>query len=379
MLKQNNARWVWLSLLTLITSCTDPIEPEFEFREGLVFVEGFASTAPGASFVTINTSAIEFGVYVVNFLEGASVSFENANSGDIVPLIEIDEAYVPPPDFKVAPGEEWKLTITLPQGKRYESLIETVLEPVPISNIEVVYDSELEFREVFGGTFVPGHEVLVSFEDPPDIDNYYYWTYRTYENLDFCEKCINAIFREGECQNLSSGSAGAPYFDYACDSECWRIRFPESIAIFDDRFSNGKSTSNLSIGNLLLYTKEDMVVEVQQLSLTPKAHEYYKVLKDIIDNNNGLNAPPPAALVGNMFNPDNSEEFVFGRFTAAATTTASLFIDRTFIEEEALERRDPINFEPTLNSPFPPPATTEVPCSETRYRTAIRPELWIDQ
>ena len=367
------------AVVGFLSGCTDPIEPEFEFREGLVFVEGFASTAPGASFVTINTSAIEFGVYVVNFLEGATVSFEKVNDGESIILTEIDGTYVAPPDFRVVPGEEWKLKIVLPNGVRYESFPETVLESVPVSNLEVRYDPELEFRELFGGKFVPGHEVLVSFDDPPDRDNYYYWTYRTYENLDFCEKCFEGVFREGECQRLGPGFAGFPYFDYTCESECWRIRFPESIAVFEDEFANGKNVSNVSIGNLLLYTKEDMVVEVQQFSLTPEAYRYYKVLKDIVDNSSGLNAPPPAALVGNMFNPEDDEDFVFGRFTAAATSTAALFIDRTLIEEQPLETRDPIRLEPTFNSPLPPPPTTSAPCSETRFRTAIRPELWIDQ
>jgi hypothetical protein len=253
------------------------------------------------------------------------------------------------------------------------------LQPVPITNLEVTYDPELAFREIYGGQFVPGHEVSISFNDPADRENYYYWSYRTYENLDFCEKCYEAVFRGGGCQGLPLSTRSEPYYDYACQSDCWRIRFPESISIFDDSFSNGKSISKLAVGELLLFTREDMVVEVQQFSLTPAAYDYYKVLKDIVDNNSGLNAPPPAALVGNLFNPDNKEDFVFGRFTAAATSVESIFIDRTFIAEQPLETRDPINLEPTLNSPLPPPPTTTAPCSETRFRTAIRPDKWIVQ
>ncbi len=365
--------------LLFIYSCIDPVEPEFELREGLVFVEGFASTSPGGSFVTINRSAVEFGVYVVNFQEGANVSFERVGTGEQVPLTEIDGAYVPPEEFVVAPGEQWKLNITLANGKRYESRPENVVRPVPITNLEVQYDPEIEFREIFGGKFVPGHEVLLSFDDPPERENYYYWTYRTYENLDLCEKCRESVLREGECQPIGNLATGFPYFDYPCQTECWRIRFPESVTIFADKFSNGKSVNKLSVGNLLLYTKEDMVVEVQQISLTPDGHQYYKVLKDIVDNNSGLNAPPPAALVGNMFNPDDPEDFIFGRFTAAGTSTAAIFIDRTLISEDALETREPIELEPTLNSPFPPPATVSAPCSETKFRTAIPPNGWINR
>ncbi|WP_299532365.1 DUF4249 domain-containing protein [Ulvibacterium sp.] len=367
-------------VVALFNSCIDPIEPDFELREGLIFIEGFASTEPGVSFVSISESAIEFNVYVVNFVEGASVSFENTDNGEIVPLTEITEAYVPPEDFTVAPGESWMLNIRMPSGKRFSSQIEKVLDPVPITDLNVEYDAELEFREIFGGKFVPGHEIFVSFDDPPEEGNYYYWSYRSYENLNICEKCRESYFRNGECQPLPRNVGGLqPYYDYPCQTDCWRIRFPESIPIFQDEFSNGRAITDFSIGNALLYTKEDMVIEVQQFAISSSAHEYYKVLKDLVDNNSGLNAPPPAGLVGNMFNPEDSEEFVFGRFTAAATSAASIFIDRTFINEEALDGRDPILLEPTFNSPLPPPATISAPCGETRFRTAIRPEAWIDQ
>lgn len=367
-------------VLAITISCVDPIEPDFELREGLIFIEGFASTEPGVSFVSITESAIEFGVYVVNFVEGASANLENVDNGDIVPLVEIEEAYVPPEDFTVAPGESWKLNIRMPNGKQYTSQIETVLSPVPITNLKVQYDAELEFREIFGGRFIPGHEIFISFTDPPDAGNYYYWSYRSYENLDICEKCRESYFRDGDCQPLPRGIGGLqPYYDYPCQSDCWRIRFPESIPIFEDEFSNGRTITDFSIGNAILYTKEDMVIEVQQFAISASAHEYYKVLKDLVDNNSGFNAPPPAGLVGNMFNPADSEEFVFGRFTAAATSVASVFVDRTFIGEEALEGREPLITEPTFLSPLPPPATVSAPCSETRFRTAIRPEAWIDQ
>jgi len=118
---------------------------------------------------------------------------------------------------------------------------------------------------------------------------------------------------------------------------------------------------------------------VQQFVLTPAAYDYYKVLKDVVDNNSGLNAPPPAALVGNLSNPQNSEEFVFGRFTAAATSTASIFIERNSIEEAPLELSEPVVFEPQIASPYPPPATVQAPCTENRTRTAITPDKWESQ
>ncbi|RKN79478.1 DUF4249 domain-containing protein [Ulvibacterium marinum] len=369
--------FVWI-ICASHCACVDPVEPEFQFIEDFVFIEGFASTAPGASFVTISRFVRELGKNTVNFEEGANVSFLNTTTGDEEPLVEIEGQYLPSAGFAVTEGEEWKLNIVLEDGTHYVSTEESVLPTVPISNLEIEYDPELEFREVRGGQFIPGHRALVSFEDPSDMENHYYWTYRTFENLDFCEKCFEGYFRNGQCVVPESRGGLPPFYLYICETDCWRIRYTEGISVFSDEFSNGKSVSKLAIGNLPLYTYEDMVVEVQQFSINAAAYNYYKVLKDIVDNNAGLNAPPPAPLVGNISNPDDSEDFVFGRFTAASTSIISTFVERSRVAEEALEPRDPIILEDMFD-PVPLPLTNFAPCSETRFRTAIPPEAWIGQ
>ncbi len=366
-------------MVIFIDGCVEPVSPDFQFVEGLVFVEGFASTTVGGSFVTINESAEEFGIKVVRFIPAATVSFENVDSGTSIALMEAGESYLPPPDFMAFPGETWKLKMTLANGKTYESLPEKILEPVEISDLDVRYDPELVFREIYGGKFVPGHAVSVSFEDPPEGENYYYWSYRSFETLNYCKKCVEAIFRDGECTPFDLQGRFRTYFDYICETECWQIRFPESVSIFDDKFSNGKTISNLPVGDLLLYTKENLVVEIQQFSLTPAAYEYYSVLKDIVDDAAGLNAPPPAALIGNLFNPQDPDEFVLGRFTAAASSVASVFIERgDAIFEPPLETQDPILLEPLVGSPYPPPATIFAPCIESKFRTTKKPNAWIN-
>ncbi|PCJ97964.1 MAG: hypothetical protein COA50_03265 [Flavobacteriaceae bacterium] len=160
-------------LLFLCNGCIDPVSPEFEFKEGLIFVEGFVSTSQGASFVAITESALEFGVYVTNFMEGASVAFINSTSGEVVPLMEQGESYVPPANFIASIGDTWEVEIILPNGTQYRSEPETIDAPVAIKGIEARYNPELLFREA-SGKYTPGHQVLVSFDDPSNRENYYY-------------------------------------------------------------------------------------------------------------------------------------------------------------------------------------------------------------
>ncbi|MEX0288876.1 MAG: DUF4249 family protein [Flavobacteriaceae bacterium] len=355
----------------LLSTCIDPVTPEFELEEGLIFVDGFVSTAPGASFVSVEVSAFEFGVYVVNFVAGAEVSFRNTVTNEVVNLEERAEVYVPPEDFVAVPGESWELNIMLQDGRQLLSEPESVLDPIPITNIRASYNPEMEFVEA-ENDFIPGHLITVDFIDPAQETNNYYWTYKSFENIIVCEKCRFSMLREGECTRGLSGTD--PYYDYICETACWQIRYPERINILSDRFIDGNSVRDIEVAQIPLYTIEDIVIEIQQISLTPAAFEYFEVLKDIVDDNRGLNAPPPAALVGNMSNVNDSEDFVFGRFTAAASSTASIFIDRTDIPEAPIETYEPINVEEFGEGP--PPLTTQAPCLEGRFRTSEEPETW---
>ena len=363
-------------LSIFLTNCTDPVEPKFEFKEGLVFVEGFASTSLGGSFVVISKSISDFGVNKSAFEKDASVYFENTDTGQTIQLVEQDGAYLPPYEFKAGVGDRWELHITLVDGTQIQSSPELVLEPVGISEINTTYDAELRFNESTE-KFEPGHSISVTFDDPANQENFYYWTFRSFENLKVCLTCYDEILRNGECGKTPIPTP--PYFNYLCATGCWRVRFPEQVSIYDDMFSNGKTTTDLPVVNLPLYTKENVVVELQQFSLTPAAYEYYQILKDIVDNNSGFNAPPPAALFGNMINVNDSEDIVLGRFTAAASVTGFVYIDRNDIMERAVERVDLLVLEPFFPTPYPSPATNYTSCDESRFRTAIMPNGWVEQ
>jgi len=385
---KNNILKSLLLLFTCFVSCIDPVSPEFEFSKDLVFIEAFASTIKGSSFVTVNESVLDSrGRYSNVFINDAQVTFKNSQTNEIIPLLMEREMYFPPIDFVVSVGDSWELNVVFSDGREYQSLPETVLEPVEISALKATYNPVLLFRDDFQ-YYVPGHSVSVNFDEPAGQENYYYWRMRSYEKINYCEKCHEGIFRDGICVENPLGSNRKKYYDYFCESDCWQIRHSESIQIFDDQFSNGKRINELPLADVLLYSKKDILVEVQQFSLSSFAHDYYKILKDIIDNSSGFNAPPPAALLGNLFNPNNSDEFVLGRFTAASATAKTIFIERGEITENQLDQR-PIRLAEECGevcpaqdcmpgSSGPCKEVRGAPCKESRFRTSITPKGWIE-
>jgi len=380
-----------LCLLSFVMcmNCTDPVAPEYDFVEDLIYVDAYVSTITGGSYAIINETTNLSRRFVDTFVKDATVSFRNLNTDQEVFLTESADRYVPSSNFKASVGETWELLIKLSDGRTYQSKPETILEPIDFSNLQATYDKDLLFNES-EDDFFPGHVVSLDLDDPATDDNYYFWKFRSFERLYTCDTCFEAILRGGECVDSSVSSLRGSTLTYGCETNCWQIRYNEDIQIFSDDFANGNTVRNIPVGNVVLYSKNSIVVEIEQYSLSASGYKYYKVLKDLVDNNVGLNAPPPAALVGNMFNPNNSDEFVLGRFTAAAAVVKSIFIDRTQIREASVERPTTLRPEKCADicrgsdcSPFIPPPPecipiTRIPCEESRFRTSIRPEGWVN-
>ncbi|MAW94785.1 MULTISPECIES: DUF4249 domain-containing protein [unclassified Leeuwenhoekiella] len=359
------------SVFVSFLACTNPLSPTYEFKEGMIYIDGFVGTTEGSSYVNITESDVA--LYYRNiFVSGAKVAFVNEITGERVALFEEDFRYIPEEiNFKGNVGERWYLEASLPNGTTYLSEVETINPSVPIKSISAVFDNELEFSEDYDD-YIPGHEVLISFDDPGNQDNYYYWRYKTYDQPSICQVCVEGRFRDGIC--IPDGTV--EYYTYWCESDCWQIDYGDNINIFSDSFSNGTTTTSLPVAQVPLTRKTRVLVEIQQFSLTPKAYEYYRTIKDLVDNNGGFNAPLPAALIGNIYNPEDPDEYVLGRFTAASAFTESIMIDRTTVEASPIEnQRTP--------KPEPPPTAggphfLYAPCNESRHRTSIRPEGWID-
>ncbi|ASV29302.1 DUF4249 domain-containing protein [Maribacter cobaltidurans] len=360
-----------LSFLSLL-GCTNPLSPEYQFVEGIIYIDGFVGTTEGSSYVNITESDVA--LYYRNiFVSGANVSFVNEVTGEKIALFEEDFKYVPEDiNFKGAVGEKWYLEATLPNGKTYVSDVETINPSVPIKDLSFKYEDRLEFIEDYDA-YVPGHKVLISFDDPENQDNFYYWRYKTYDRPSFCKICYRGRFRNENC----IPDENVEYYTYLCETDdCWQIDYGSKIYIFSDKLSNGTSTSSLPVADILLTRKTKVLVEIEQFSLTLKAYEYYRAIKDLVDNNGGFNAPLPAALIGNIRNPGDPDEYVLGRFTAASAFTKSIMIDRTTVEESAIE--NPIMPRPEPPPSSPGPSYLYAPCIESRYKTPIEPEGWMD-
>ena len=361
-----------LALLFLLQSCVDPIEPEFDYVDGLLFVDAYALTKENLSSVSLKRSYVNNQGYSVLDEENATVNFVNVSTGESVSCAEgFDGNYFPPEDFAVKPGEEWKLEIQLSNGQRYESKAERIRDAIPINEIKAYFSNELYFDDGFD-KFIPGHMITMDWNDPAGEKNYYLWRYRSFEPLNVCKTCEQGRLRNGICTN--EGGWGSRYFNYLCKPDCWQIRYSERFQLFDDRLVDGRLVTDQKVADIPYYRKEDILVEIQQLTLTESGYEYFQIVDDIGNESGGLNAPPPAALIGNLYSLDDPDEIVLGQFVASGVSTKNIFIYRDQLLASPVTPDDPIRLE-ECGTPCPD-SLVYFPCIEGDYRTSRKPDDW---
>ena len=355
---------------SIFFSCIDPFVPEFDYKEDIIIINGIASTVPGATNVTVEKTLLEFNKYKLKFVSGCTVELVNSESKERFRFEEKNESYVLSNEFKVVSGSRWEIEVTLPNGEVYKSTSEVVPKQVPILDISYEFNTEMTYDESYDG-YVPGHEIRIDFLDPADQKNYFLYQYRAYEKERFCQICELGVFRNGEClTQVNNPLLTKDYYTYACDKSCWKINYNEEVIVFSDEFTNGKQISDLLVGKLPLYSKQDILVEVIQLNISQDAYKYYKTIKDLVENNSGLNAPLPTALIGNIYGLTTPDKTVLGRFSTGASEIKTVFIERRNQPDKILS--DLIGLEPeNFGDPLPDPITYYSPCDESRSRTSL--------
>ena len=168
---------------------------------------------------------IEFGDYVSEFISGCRVRLINSLTKEEVNFLEEDQLYRVSDVFKIKPGSKWELEVTLPNGNLYKSTSEVTPFEVPILSIKENFNLEMTYDEGIGG-YLPGNEISIDFQDPPDDENFFLYQYKAYEKETYCKVCEYGVLRNGEClSQFDNPRLTKDYYTYTCDSRCWKISY----------------------------------------------------------------------------------------------------------------------------------------------------------
>jgi hypothetical protein len=238
---------------------------------------------------------------------------------------------------------------------------------VAIQEVRVVFEQEAYFS-TGRDRFVPAFRMLLDLEDPSDEENYYQFGFTAWETIEVCASCERARWRNGECI-ASPDTRFVARWDYLCDMECWVSAQSGGRNILSDAFINGNRVEDIEVGRFDFARTGGLLFVLEQFNITQPSFKFSEVLEGISEGSGGLNAPLPAALVGNLTDLSDNRTNVLGYVGVAAVNVERIYIDRDTVNGTPLSSNASIILEPA--DPSPPRA----PCVGG-VRTTERPAGW---
>ncbi|WP_303140397.1 DUF4249 domain-containing protein [uncultured Parabacteroides sp.] len=302
----------YCTMIGLATGCITPYEPDVEWINDLLVVEG-TIIAPYGTTIHINRTN-----------EGSSSFYDPSLTGKkaIVTLISdkgttiatakntTGGTYTLTDSISFKPGEKYAIHFLL-DGKEYQS---DFVEPQITPEIDEVNFQYKEQEEV---------NIRVStHNDDPNGSPYYRWTYK--EDWEIRSEYFASYVWDGEIvERISHDSPKNTFY-------CWKNNSSINFLLGKTEQMKINKIKDHTLINIPRY--DDRLsylysVLVRQYSLDKEAFEYFRNLQKNIDEAGGLFAPQPTEIKGNITCLTNPKETVIGYINASTETTYRLFFN----------------------------------------------------
>lgn len=276
---------LYIAIFATFFSCEDPIDVNHPQGKTRYSVEGEITTENKIGRVNI-TSSTNYDATEIPKIEGAEVAIYQNNvlltnyndSGDGV--------YLSQDSIKGEVGNNYHIEVKLPNGNVLKSYPEKIKE---VTSIDSIYSKHVSDYNYLGGP-------------PRDIDDsetgYYVF--------------INTSDKVGEG-----------------DAYRWKVYIndvllnnPEQLFFENDFRVDGKTIKQLDFNFL---AKLDDEVRIEQNSISERNYDYlFSLLNEALPS--GGFGTPPAPVIGNLYNVNDTDEIVFGYFSASDVSVASIKI-----------------------------------------------------
>lgn len=299
-----------IGLLTvMLTSCVESFDlPVRGADVRFLVVDGFLNTAKGDVMVNVQRAS---GISEDNLPAeiNAAVMLEDSGNNSVA-LLEQDPGTYKVEGLTLDATKQYRLYIRTSEGKEYRSDFIN-FKPTPA------------IKEVSWKALSDGTQIMVDTEDATNETRYYRWTFEeTWEyRARYASYCSLAV--------TPDSLVIWPRTPEQMIDICYRtqpsalIHTTTTAGLSKDRVNDfelmflPKGTEKLGYGYSIL---------VKQYAITKETYEYLERLKKTSQDLDGLYAPQPSQVKGNMFNITDPSEVVLGYFTAGEATEKRIFI-----------------------------------------------------
>lgn len=363
----------WLIALLSLLACVDPIDFEVPPAEEQLVVEGNITDGPGPYYVKLSKAMSIDGVtQTPSPVAGAEVTlFDDRGQSELLEE-QAQGLYLTKGAIRGTVGHRYHIRIET-EGKIYESEPD-VLNPVgEITNIRYEYEArtkQMQFGEVADDIF----NIYIDADAGPLTENFVRWrftgTYKVLTNPELHRTLALEFWYDTPlpCSGYVIAPV-APAGELRKERECtcctcWVNQYETAPQLSDMQLIDGSEFRNMKVGEVPINGAtfhDKYLVQVEQLSLSRTAFDFFRLLRAQKEGAMSLFLPPSAEIISNVKSINNSLP-VAGIFYASAVTRKTLYI----LPESV---------------PYPPPPiyfSTDECYVYYNNATTEKPEGWLD-
>lgn len=254
--------------------------------------------------------------------------------------------------FRGIVGETYKLYVQA-DGQVYESQAETMPACPEIDSLTAIYSRESSRSP--DDPLYDGFDVYAEFRDMPNQESFFQWDWIHYQRVFSCD------VKDGYLVPCT------PY-------DCWAIGYNEKVIVQSDKLRDGQPIAH-KITRIPFATPPNKFyyLRVEQRAITASVFAYLKSLEIQTQNTGSLfDIPAQTKFSPNIFNVNNPQEQIIGAFSVYSSRHKILNVN---MQQEINGVKAKVNID---LRPFTPVPLLQAPCTETLYRTQIKPEGWQD-
>jgi hypothetical protein len=379
-MKKIETRYLWLrplcwcAVFFTLNACIEHINFDSPPPEQLIIVDGYISDEEGPYVVRITRGlSLNADSSLVDPVAGAKVAlYSDANESENM-VEERDGKYVSTGTIRGVVGRTYHITIEMPDGSTFESLPETIKPTGEVTNITFQYEKRVQHR----GTEDVAADVFNIFIDADASVN-------SDDKTAFVRWRFTGIYKVlTNPQNHVNREEGPPYMTpYACSGyevlpglgggilaqfrpctccECYAHQYDIEPVLSDlglvenGQFRNVKVAEIPITGNTFY---EKVMLQIEQMSISRNAFDFYKLIRNQKENASNLFQPPAGEVRGNIV-AVKANYNVIGLFAASSIHKATSFI-----------HRDDVPYTP------PPVSFVTQPCTVYPHSVTTKPANW---
>lgn len=334
----------------IMVQCVTKFDPKITENTPKLVVDGLITNQPGPYQVRLQYSYPFTNGTSVKTVSGATVEISD-DKGTKETLIDRGFGLYETAanGLRGLVGRKYNISIKTPDGKTYQSQPELLKPVVEFGTLYTEYQDTKSTQ--MRGQF----NLFINIKDADTPHDYYRWKWTHYEQLTHCYHLFTTLIG-GYIRERSE-----------CCESCWQIEACNGcIFLANDRLTNGKTITGVSLGKIPYDAVSNYFVVFEQYSLTAEAYQFWNAVDSQINNSGGIFDLPPATVLGNLACTSHPEEQVLGYFGASSLVYKSIYVPRN-------------NAKVLPYQPYDLPwtdLTQCVKCQESPYRTAKQPRGW---